>query len=74
MRKKRGITVKYNKKLNELEAVYLDHKPNVGMILDHLDRDTVSFFGVSFKEELIKRGYDITTFKFSIDKLENSED
>lgn len=39
------------------------------ILMEHFERMT-GMFGRTLKDELIERGYDISTFKFTIEKLE----
>ena len=41
---------------------------DTNVIMDHFERHK-NMFGTTLKEELIARGYDISTFKFTIEKL-----
>ncbi|QOC57973.1 hypothetical protein phiK7B1_118 [Pseudomonas phage phiK7B1] len=41
---------------------------DTGILMDHFERDK-GRFGRTLKEELEYRGYDISTFKFTIEKL-----
>lgn len=41
---------------------------DTGILMDHFERD-LGRFGKTLKDELISRGYDISTFKFTIEKL-----
>ena len=41
---------------------------DTAILMDHFERHK-GMFGRTLKEELIERGYDISTFKFTIEKL-----
>jgi hypothetical protein len=41
---------------------------DTSFLMDHFERHK-GMFGRTLKEELIERGYDISTFKFTIEKL-----
>jgi len=53
-----------NDDINAGNTTRRDH----GILMDHFERQK-GLFGRTLKDELIERGYDISTFKFTIEKL-----
>ena len=61
MKNKKDITIRYSKKENDLEVNWeIGHKATASYI--------IGLFNKGVQEELEKRGYDIKTIKFSINK------
>ena len=60
------IKLRWNKREKDIEVVWeAGYKPFANYILD--------MFGKEFQEEIKKRGYDLESIKFSINKLNKNE-
>ena len=80
MKNDEGLTLKWSKREKDL-MVYFPRKPDGNLVL-HIfcsERPSMNYdtgkieFEKSFEEELIARGYDITTLKFSVKLKEIKE-
>lgn len=69
------LLVKYGKSEGELDLFYcyngVGMKPDSRVLMNAIERVEV-FDGKSLKDVLTDRGYDITTLKFTIRKLDNT--